>query len=114
MTADIMHEPGRSVAYVATTFFALAIFHTFVSAKIGHLAHRFPKDSPKERLLHLLGEVEVVFGLWATAFLIVMCFMTGINSTVTYVESLNFTEPAFVFVVMAMACLLYTSPSPRD
>jgi len=103
MTMDIMHEPGRNVELAATAFFCLAILHTFVSAKIGHLAHHYPKDSPKERLFHLLGEVEVVFGLWAAVFLVAMCFMTGVSDAVDYVESLDFTEPAFVFIVMAMA-----------
>jgi len=102
MVAPI-EQPGESVKYLATVLFALAILHTFVSAKIGHLAHKYPKDSPKERLLHLLGEVEVVFGLWAAIFIISMCFITGVDEAVAYVESLNFTEPAFVFVVMAIS-----------
>lgn len=102
MTTEAV-ETGNAVKYLASVFFAIAILHTFISAKIGHLAHKYPKNSPRERLLHLLGEVEVVFGLWAAIFLIVMCFVSGIDSAVAYVESLNFTEPAFVFVVMAMS-----------
>jgi uncharacterized membrane protein len=98
-----LYEPGTNIKYLATALFAVAILHTFVSAKIGHLAHKFPKDSARERLLHLLGEVEVVFGLWATIFLFSMGALIGVDHTVAYVESLNFTEPAFVFVVMAMS-----------
>lgn len=108
------HEPSITVQYLATAFFALAILHTFVSARIGHLAHHYPKGSPKERLFHLLGEVEIVFGLWAAVFLLSMAFVTGVDEAVAYVESLNFTEPAFVFVVMAMAAtrpILYAAGS---
>jgi len=111
MTIGIL-EPVGIVKYLATFFFAVAIVHTFISAKIGHLAHRYPKDSSRERLLHMLGEVEVVFGLWAAVFLFVMCFVSGVDATVQYVESRDFTEPAFVFIVMAMAAtwpVLYAS-----
>jgi len=111
MTTGIL-EPVGVIKYLATFFFAVAIIHTFISAKIGHLAHRYPKDSSRERLFHLLGEVEVVFGLWAAIFLFVMCFVSGVDATVQYVESRDFTEPAFVFIVMAMAAtwpVLYAS-----
>jgi len=108
------HATISFIEYFATGIFAIAIIHTFVSAKIGHLAHKFTKDSPMERLLHLLGEVEIVFGLWAAVFLIVMDFVVGIDETVHYVESLDFTEPAFVFVIMVMAAtrpVLYAASS---
>lgn len=89
--------------YLATTFFALAIIHTFISSKIGHLAHKFPDGSLGSRLFHLLGEVEIVFGLWAALYLIALCFTIRVGNMVAYVESLNFTEPAFVFVVMTIS-----------
>ncbi|MCP5488489.1 MAG: putative Na+/H+ antiporter [Verrucomicrobia bacterium] len=102
ITAELV-EPSTTVQHFATLIFAVAIVHTFVSAKIGHLAHRYPLNSPPERLFHLLGEVEVVFGLWAAVFLFGMCFLSGLDPAVHYVESLDFTEPAFVFIVMTMA-----------
>ncbi len=98
-----LFEPTTFTERMATVVFAIAITHTFVAAKIGHWSHRFPKDSARQRLFHLLGEVEIVFGLWAAIFLVAVGFTDGIHSAVTYVESRNFTEPAFVFVVMAMA-----------
>ncbi|MCB1102616.1 MAG: hypothetical protein KDL10_09635, partial [Kiritimatiellae bacterium] len=102
ITAELV-ETSTTVQHFATLIFAVAIVHTFVSAKIGHLAHRYPLNSPPERLFHLLGEVEVVFGLWAAVFLFGMCFLSGLDPAVHYVESLDFTEPAFVFIVMTMA-----------
>ncbi len=96
-------ESASTLERMATAFFAIAIIHTFAAAKIGHCAHHFPKDSARQRLLHLLGEVEVVFGLWAAIFLVAVCFTDSVHAAVEYVESRNFTEPAFVFVIMAMA-----------
>jgi len=54
-------------------------------------------------VLHLLGEVEAVFGFWAAVMLGCMFAMTGKNDTLAYVDKLVFTEPAFVFVIMTVA-----------
>ncbi|MBX3041929.1 MAG: hypothetical protein KF789_14580, partial [Bdellovibrionaceae bacterium] len=49
-----------------------------------------------------LGEIEVVFGLWAAAFIGVFMLWDGPKAAVAYVDSVNFTEPLFVFVIMAI------------
>ncbi len=57
-----------------------------------------------ENLLHFLAETEVVFGLWAAAlFLGVAALKGSFNDAVVYVDSLNYTEPKFVFVIMVVA-----------
>ncbi len=86
----------------ATTCFLVAIAHTFLVKFIRHQANDFPEGSVGENLYHLLGEVEVVFGIWAAVFLGYLAFQAGPPEAVTYLESRNFTEPAFVFVVMAV------------
>ena len=53
--------------------------------------------------MHLLGEVEVVFGFWAFVLLAFIFFNSGPGSATHYLEGLNFTEPAFVFVIMVVA-----------
>lgn len=101
---------------LATILFGLAILHTFMVKRFETLAHRYPHGSIGENTFHLLGEVEVVFGFWATIFLVVFAFMSGgMHSPIEYLEghytlpheanpiALNFTEPLFVFVIMAMA-----------
>lgn len=100
---------------LATILFAVAILHTFLVKRFETLAHRFPHGSVGENTFHLLGEVEVVFGFWATIFLVVFGFMFGMDGPIHYLEAkftlpgqsapiaLNFTEPLFVFVIMAMA-----------
>ena len=98
---------------VGTIFFACAVIHTFLVSKFDQLAMKFPQGSMKENLFHFLGEVEVVFGIWAAAFLAFYSFIEGfaiydsqknvVGGALHYLESLNFTEPAFVFVIMAMA-----------
>lgn len=93
----------HGIEIFATFVFALAVFHTFLVKQFQHLALKYPEGSIAENLLHLLGEVEVVFGLWAAVLLSGMLFWIGPKEAINYVESLNFTEPAFVFVIMAMA-----------
>ena len=47
-----------------TVIFLLAVLHTFFCPKLMHLSHTAPKASPRARILHILGEVELVFALW--------------------------------------------------
>lgn len=87
----------------ATLFFFLAIIHTFLVSKFEHIADQKIKGSISNNIWHLLADVEVVFGLWALVFLVVFFVLKGADSTFQYVDSLNFTEPAFVFVIMCIA-----------
>ncbi|MCM2322968.1 MAG: putative Na+/H+ antiporter, partial [Oligoflexia bacterium] len=87
---------------IATGCFVMAIFHTFLVKRFHHLARRYRSGSVGENLFHLLGEIEVVFGLWGGAYLLGRGMLEGTGSTIRYLESLNFTEPAFVFVIMAV------------
>ena len=48
---------------IATAIFVSALVHTFSVKFFLKLAHAAPSGSVKENLFHLLGEVEVVFGL---------------------------------------------------
>jgi len=86
----------------ATTCFLIAIIHTFSVKHIQRLANDYPEGSVAENIYHLLGEVEVVFGLWAAVFLCYLGLQSGTTEAITYLESRNFTEPAFVFVIMTV------------
>jgi Na+/H+ antiporter NhaD/arsenite permease-like protein len=92
-----------NIEIAGTVLFAIAILHTFLVQKILHWAHRFPKDSVQAQMLHLLGEIEIVFGLWAALFLTLMLILMGSEYTLEYQNGLNFTEPLFVFCIMVMA-----------
>jgi len=87
----------------ATIMFALAVLHTFAVKQFMHFAKKFPEGSVGENLFHFLGEVEVVFGIWAGLLVTFWSFRFGSASSVAYLDSINFTEPAFVFVIMCMA-----------
>ena len=88
------------VEIAATVLFALAIVHTFSTKYFEHLAHTQPAHAG---LWHLLGEVEVVFGFWAMVLVLVMVGLQGTGEAVTYLESCNYTEALFVFVIMVIA-----------
>ncbi|TLS17621.1 MAG: hypothetical protein FDZ72_13285 [Betaproteobacteria bacterium] len=88
------------VEIAATVLFALAIVHTFSTKYFEHLAHTQPAHAG---LWHLLGEVEVVFGFWAMVLVLVMVGLQGTGDAVTYLESCNYTEALFVFVIMVIA-----------
>lgn len=91
------------VQLAATIIFAIAILHTFLVSKFAHMAHKYPEGSMGENFFHFMAEVEAVFGMWAFVFILIVMGVEGPTASVTYLESLNFTEPGFVFVIMAMA-----------
>lgn len=103
---------------VATAIFFLAIAHTFLAARFTRMAHRV-QDEQDERqralglpsspsvvaeLLHFLGEVEVVFGLWVVPLLVALTLSKGRSAATHYLDDIvNFTEPLFVVVIMVLA-----------
>ena len=64
------------------------------------MSHRQPAHAG---FWQLMGEVEVVFGVWAMALVVCIAALMGKDSAVQYLESRNFTEPMFVFVIMVIA-----------
>lgn len=92
-----------SLEAIATVLFAIAILHTFSVKSLQHLALSYPEGSVGENFFHLMGEVEIVFGLWAAVLISAIALFDGANTAIQFVESRNFTEPAFVFVVMTVA-----------
>lgn len=112
---------------VATLLFLGAILHTFMASRFLGLAHKYQHEfealnehEPRERhgnpithkrdrlqfkaqLFHFLGEVEAVFGIWVVPLAIAMVFFKGWGTMVHYIDTVNYTEPIFVVVIMAIA-----------
>lgn len=89
-----------TVQVIAALLFALAVVHTFSTKYFEHLAHVQPKHAG---IWHLLGEVEVVFGFWAMILILTMLVLSGKTEAMGYLDSRDFTEPMFVFVIMVIA-----------
>jgi len=85
---------------VASILFAIAIIHTFSVPVFARLANQGGRHAG---LWHLLSEVEAVFGVWACALFVWMGLTLGVKGAVEYLDTRNFTEPAFVFVIMVVA-----------
>lgn len=97
-----MHPTATEI--LATILFVVAVLHTFSVKRFAHWAHRYPQGSVPENLLHFLAETEVVFGLWAAVLFVCVAVVQGsVDKAVEYIESLKFTEPKFVLVVMVVA-----------
>ena len=98
MANEIVHS--QLIQTIGAAIFGIALLHTFCAKFFEVLAHKHPRHAG---LLHLLGEVEVVFGFWAFVLIAVMALLTGSTKAIAYAESLQYTEPLFVFVVMVVA-----------
>jgi hypothetical protein len=89
-----------AIQSIGAALFAVAILHTFSTRFFEHLAHTRLAHAG---LWHLLGEVEVVFGLWALVLVVAMFAVDGATTAIDYVNSRDFTEPMFVFAIMVVA-----------
>lgn len=92
--------------------FLLAIIHTLLSNKISNLAKRveenYSRKNPGEvsffgEVLYFLGEVEVVFGLWAIPLFIWIGTFYHWSTAIHYINTRNYTEAIFVVVIMSLA-----------
>ena len=92
-----------SVELLAAALFLVAVLHTFFVKKLRDRSLHYAHDTLLHNLFHLLGEVEIVFGLWAGVLVLGISVLRSGQEAVRYVESVNFTEAAFVFVVMSVA-----------
>ncbi|MER1966728.1 putative Na+/H+ antiporter [Castellaniella sp. GW247-6E4] len=88
------------IEVVATALFALAVIHTFSVPVFARMANR---GGTHAGLWHMLSEVEAVFGVWACALFVWMSMTVSLQDAVEYLDTRNFTEPAFVFVIMVVA-----------
>lgn len=125
LVARVQAEPFNLVASI---IFLLAIGHTFLTAKFRHWSHLAEAEhaaklaqraetrgdvdengepdevSFKGHILHFLGEVEAVFGIWALVLIAAISYHFGWSAVLDYIgHKVNFTEPMFVVVVMAIA-----------
>lgn len=91
---------NQIISYIATFFFALAILHTFFASFFNKQASKYPNGSVQENFFHLLGEVEVIFGFWSFFFILSFYFLEGKTAAVDYLNSRNYSEPLFVFIIM--------------
>jgi hypothetical protein len=56
------------------------------------------------QVLHFLGEVEAVFGIWALVLGAAIMWFKGTDTAIHYMgQTVNFTEPMFVVIIMALA-----------
>ena len=85
---------------IAAILFLVALLHTFAAKGFERLAHRSPRHAG---LLHLLGEIEVVFAFWSVVLLLAMAALMGGDRAIGYAESRQYGEPLFVFVIMVVA-----------
>lgn len=115
LRSRIEAEPFNAIA---TALFLLAVIHTFIAPKFAAASRRVQQnhrarmraegrpDTPGvlAEVLHFLGEVEVVFGLWSLPLLVAIVSAEGWETATQYLNStVNYTEPIFVVVIMALA-----------
>jgi hypothetical protein len=105
---------------VATILFVCAVVNTFLTHQFLHMAHtlkarhkerlgRAGKDPESEtcvpaQIMHFMGEVEAVFGIWVLPLFILLTARIGWDSALHYINhTVHYNEPLFVVVIMTIA-----------
>ncbi len=105
---------------IAALIFFAAVIHTFCAGLIMRWSHRVQTShnakvsahggskkseiSVLARLLHYLGEVECIFGIWALILAGAIACSFGWSTMTHYISgTVNYTEPMFVVIIMAAA-----------
>ena len=110
---------------VASIIFVLAIIHTFFAVPITKYAHKLQHDhdamirkekeaagesakakdmvSFKATFFHFLGEIEAIFGIWVLVLIAALIGFYDVTTMKSYITGVNFTEPLFVVIIMALA-----------
>jgi hypothetical protein len=123
LSVRVRKEPFNLLASI---IFLLAIVHTFLAPLFLRLAHHVEEKHCKKlkangtarsvsgeekeevsftaEILHFFGEIEAIFGIWVVPLLLALFWFKGWSTAKSYLnESVNFTEPMFVVVIMAIA-----------
>ncbi len=103
----------------ALLIFFCAIVHTFLASKFMTISHKWEQKHEKKvmqgladkdsvhygaGLFHFLGEVEVIFGVWALALLAAIIGFFDWKTAVNYIAyDVNFVEAMFVVTIMTLA-----------
>jgi hypothetical protein len=119
----IKHQPMN---LVVSALFLCAIIHTFCVGFFRRTAEKWEKEHIKNNnnngkpevnyngnvvdnvsfgaeIFYLLGEVEIIFGMWVIPVFWAIVYGFGWHASLEYMSSVNFTEPMFVVVIMTLA-----------
>jgi len=127
-SGDIFAVLGNRITHTpfnlfASLIFLFAILHTFAAIKITGIAKKMElthaekmrksgkseeeieQDPPvMAEMLHFFGEVEAIFGIWVIVLAAVTISFYDWSTFKIYIaHTVNYTEPMFVVVIMALA-----------
>ncbi len=109
---------------IASLLFMGALIHTFLAPRFLKIAKKWEQERADEIakcvaegrtfekepvsfravIMHYLGEIEAVFGVWVLPLLVVVGLGKGWHVVAEYVNhGVVFTEPIFVVIIMAIA-----------
>ncbi|BDS08476.1 membrane protein [Oceaniferula spumae] len=110
---------------VASIIFLLAIIHTFFAVPLTKYSHKLQHEhdsmirkqkeaagesakaddmvSFKATFFHFLGEIEAIFGIWVLVLIAAIIGFYDVETVKSYITTVNFTEPMFVVIIMALA-----------
>lgn len=92
------------ISILATVFFFCALMQSLFAARILKISDQLRSKHPSwARFFHFAGEPEIIFSLWASLFMIVLMISWGFDASFHWLDQRNFSEAAFVVVIMVLA-----------
>lgn len=115
----ISQERGEITPFriIVLLIFALAVAHTLLANHFTRLSQKVAAEHEKKmakkkkhnnvsftaEILSFLGEVEVIFALWAIPLFIVIVIFYDWGTAIDYIDNRSYVEPLFVVVIMTLA-----------
>ncbi|MCH9609136.1 MAG: hypothetical protein S4CHLAM45_03570 [Chlamydiales bacterium] len=95
---------------VATVIFILAVLHTFLTPVIFDLSAHFRQQKKEDtknwkthhfyaEILHLLSEVEVVFGIWLIPLFFWFALSQGWSNLTSYLSERDYSDAIYILVI---------------
>lgn len=78
------------------------MLHTLAAPIFTHVGRR-SSNNYLAKVFHILGEVELVFGIWTLIFLVSLGLSQGFAAPLAMIRSLSFIEPLFVGAIVVVA-----------
>lgn len=93
-----------TLGLMATICFLCALIQSLIAGKILNYSDSLKGSRPfVSRFFHYAGEPEIIFGVWAAVFVFAGMIGFGFSSGLKWMDERNFSEVAFVFVIMILA-----------
>jgi hypothetical protein len=89
--------------WLAVLCFSAALLNALAAPLVAKLSPKFENHKVILHLLHHFSEIEVIFGVWALIYWLLLTFVMGATTAMRWFEARNFSEAIFIVAILIVA-----------